>query len=748
MNSTKILSKTLIYLLVVFALSSSAAFASAKRLVNYTLSDVRVLYFYESQESIDWPTLFYLNREFGCRIDLVAVEESGFFGESVSSIPDQEIFLHIHSINQKDSLWAKQLLGTLFAKREPELIIFDKLSKEHPLHKVKSALLNHVSTSNSLFKIEKIFEFLSEPKQDKMNKLSVVNINRRELFYKYQEDIENYVPELFPWYNSSSYQFGTLAKYKLVKPGTGISRNQIEFLSGIDRFRLLAFLEDIIPKGPKRKIMQEKGKGFINNFNSFKNYPSDEKINDLIDGFREFSFLFDQYAKSNQDSVSQEFNSYLKRILEKAERATLSAVGLYWGSKIILRDSPHGTKLKFRLELSANSLLKLELKKLSFKPYWESEEIILESSPIHIIPHQSLVKEYLIEIDRKWLESNKPDSLLFIAEIGYRKNEIILKKSIPVWEKPDLQVYFEPDFHFIAPFGSLDIDRIVSSMFLRVLINKPANFSDSIKLSLTTPAGMFAGSYKSDHFLEKGTTRKTIQIPFTISNLFEKGVQLQTISLHVDGRTVALDTGLVRIASAEVDQKIKVGFLPDRSGMLEDILRMTNTGFQPLTNRTLLNYDLDAYDVILVGTGSLTSYPAFREIKGRLESYLRNGGSIVIMGQKEDWIPGLLPVALAPYKEFVTSSEIKNKISEAIILSKPYPISDKNLLSGFYKKIEVRPAIISPAEIVYVTGSGGALLSVSHFGEGQLIYCGLPLLEMISKLDIDAIHLFANILNY
>ncbi len=365
-----------------------------------------------------------------------------------------------------------------------------------------------------------------------------------------------------------------------------------------------------------------------------------------------------------------------------------------------------------------------------------------------IIPHQSFVREYLIDIDRERLEAQQPESLLFSAEIGYRKNEITLYKKLPVWETPNLEIKFDPDFRFILPFNGLDIDRIVSSLSIRVVITKPLNFSDSVKLTLTTPVGMFAGSYRSEHFLEKGTTRITFEIPFTISNLFEKGIQRQTITLHLDDKIVAIDSGLIRVASAEVDHKIKIGFLPDSSGALEDILRMTEAFIQPLTLRTLMNYDLDAYKVIVIGSGSLVDFKSAIMTKGRLEEYLKNGGSIVLLGQNQSWVHGLLPVSLAPYVEYVEKSEIKNMVDEARILSKPYPISDKSLFSGFFRKREVSPAIIAPAERVYVTNSGGTLLSVSRIGDGQIIYCGLPILEMISKLDIDAIHLFANILNY
>ena len=58
------------------------------------------------------------------------------------------------------------------------------------------------------------------------------------------------------------------------------------------------------------------------------------------------------------------------------------------------------------------------------------------------------------------------------------------------------------------------------------------------------------------------------------------------------------------------------------------------------------------------------------------------------------------------------------------------------------------PAVVSPAETVFETKSGSALLSVSRIGQGQVIYCGLPVLQLVAELNLDAIHLFANILNY
>jgi hypothetical protein len=89
-----------------------------------------------------------------------------------------------------------------------------------------------------------------------------------------------------------------------------------------------------------------------------------------------------------------------------------------------------------------------------------------------------------------------------------------------------------------------------------------------------------------------------------------------------------------------------------------------------------------------------------------------------------------------------------NRIPRANVLSKPHVIDEDELLADFTARRGVAAAIVSPAERVYVTPSGATLLSVSRIGEGQIIYCGFPLTEMISRLNLEAIHMLANILNY
>jgi hypothetical protein len=358
------------------------------------------------------------------------------------------------------------------------------------------------------------------------------------------------------------------------------------------------------------------------------------------------------------------------------------------------------------------------------------------------------VREYLVDIDRRHLQSRLPDSLIFTAELVYDKIVLPVRSAVPVRPTPDLDIRFEPDYHFVPPVARLDVDRVVSSMNWKAIITKPYEFAGQVTLNLETPHGVYAGAYRTQWDLEAGRTSQTVRIPFSVSNLFELGVQKQTITLLAGGQSVATDTGRIRIAACNIDETVNIGFLPDSSGKLEDILRLTQARHRPITDRTLVTGDLDAYQVIVFGPGAFREYPSLFDVKHRLEDYLRFGGSIVVLGQPGDWPEGILPVSLVPTSETIGIGQLSIRLPRARILSRPHQIDQPALLAYFERPRTSSPAIVAPAERVLVTDDGASLLSVSRLGDGQVIYCGLPLLEMVADLDLEAIHLLANILSY
>lgn len=58
------------------------------------------------------------------------------------------------------------------------------------------------------------------------------------------------------------------------------------------------------------------------------------------------------------------------------------------------------------------------------------------------------------------------------------------------------------------------------------------------------------------------------------------------------------------------------------------------------------------------------------------------------------------------------------------------------------------PALINGGAEIISAGEPGSYLTVFKDGDGYVTYCGLPLLEMAEKPDVEAIHLTANLLNF
>jgi hypothetical protein len=749
--SSQPMRKVLMYIALAFILTAALLYvpraASGSDLIKYSLCDIQVLYIFDEEQAIDWPTLYYLNDMYGCRIDLLAVRSASSFRHTIREVPDEEIYLHEYDLPENQLFWIDSLFADLFKKRRPDIVLLDESPSNRLCKALSEQIVNLPAFPSRLFNILKIYRRVSSG-EDTTGELSQVVLNSNELLTRYRQRMKDEIPYLFADYEPQAVSAARLTRYELVSDHTSKGTPEVDFISGIDHIRLTEVLEKRLPDGPKKQTLLKQANGFIADLTASQQAAGKARADLVIDGYKKLLDLASHKAFDDVLDSLPDFRPYLGDLLAKTEKAALGAVGLLWEGKIIVRDSSHGPKVKFRLSLSSNGPKEIELATVCFHPYWDTSAVTLDSFPTTILPHQSLVREYVVDMDASRLETDKPESLLFTTEISYGKLPLVLSRSLPLREAEDLRLVFAPDFYFVKPLPDLEVDRVVSSMDLKVVISKPRNYAKTVHLNLEPPRGLFAGAYRQEIELTSGSTVETVRIPFSISNLFELGIHPVIATLSVDNRVVAADSARVRIASCEIPEEVKIGFLPDSTGLLEDILHMTDAAIQPLTDRSLMTADLDAYNVIIIGSGSFRRYPSLPKIKRKFEDYVRFGGSIIVMGQTDDWPEGVLPIALAPMAESVDKSQISSAATEAGLLVQPYEISNSNLLASFDKRRQVNSAVVSPAGRVYQTDSGAALLSVSHLGEGQIIYCGFPLLEMISRLEIDAIHLFANILNY
>lgn len=723
--------------------------AAASSLVDYALSDIRVLYLFDRADRIDWPVIYYLNDEFGARVDLVSMHHRPGFRYARQALEEKEIYWHQFQIDENVPYQVDSAFSRVLGERRPDVVIFGEassLTTANILYAQAESFLSSLPPDTaSIFNILRVFQRLEANESEAKNK---VILSREELWQKYESRIRMELPRLSNRFSPNREMAERLALYTLVKKTSTLESLTPDFLSGLEQLRLEKLVASFGANGASSNVLTGHGRDFVSLFALSRRLTGQERAESLIKGYKKLLELNYELSRSETMGRSPELTAYIGRLLSRAQRAVLGEIGLEWQGKIIVRDSPHGPKLKFRASLSANGSNPVELSYVRFLPYWDESPTVLDSISRLIAPHQMYVREYGIDVDRRYLESEMPESLSFSAEIIYGRIPLTVTSALPIWEKPDLNISFEPGFTFVPPVARLDIDRVSQPLNWKVVITKPMYYHGNAKIELETPRGIFAGAYRQNIRLNKGRTTETIRIPFSVSNLFEPGTQKQVVSLLIGDRLIASDTAMIRIAESTVADTVSIGFMPDSLGQLEDILRMVAATHRPLTDRSLLTGDLDAYNVIAIGSGALRDYPSFRSVRGRLEEFVRQGGSLIVFGQPESWPVEALPLSLVPSMEKLTGERLLNRIPEARLLSRPYRISEKLLFSSLSSPQMLSAAVISPAEKVYVTPSGATLLSVTRIGSGQIIYCGLPLLEMISQLNIEAIHLLSNLLNY
>ena len=706
------------------------------------LSDLRILYLYDDPQSIDWPSLYYLNDWYGARIDLVTVKAGDTFIPRQASLEDAQIYAHSFILADSGARF-DLVLHSLSEYRYPDIILIGDVNSNKLAQSLSVYLTRLSNDSAKLFNVVKVFRAV-----DSLGRSIGVSVNGRELADRYRDRMQQDIPKLYPQFDLTRIGTQPMLHYELLANRLDEASARGDFLSGLGNNRLGSIIDKRLPDGAIKDALSKRVKTYFSMISLSTGAYGKKRAEHLLTGLQELRTLQQQARAEARLNETPGFAMYLDEQVGKLQRLALDEIGLKWEGRIIVRESPDGPRVKFVATLASDGPTEIELNEVRFEPYWDTTKVILDGEPKRIQPHQTFVREYLVEIDRQRLEAQQPESLLFSASLAYGRMPFNVVSSVPIWQAPDLSVAFVPEFLFIPPVPTLNVDKVVDSRTWKAVITKPPHFYGDVRLQLETPRGLFAGAYLTERQMEKGETSEIVRIPFTVSNLFELGIQPVTIALYTNGKMITSDTAIIRMASCQIDDKIKIGFLPDTTGLLEDILRMTGAGFQPITDRSLATADLDMYNLIVIGSGSFRDYPSLRNLKDRLTDYVRHGGSLVLFGQPLDWPESMLPVGFVPGEEKISGREVLNRIPNANALSKPYVVSDRGLLDLLERKQMLPSAVVSPAENIYVTPSGAALLSVSRLGDGQVIYCGLPLLEMVAQLNIEAIHLLANLLNY
>jgi len=744
--SMKTMKICLVIVAVVLCLIATAAANDLAGKIRAAQCDLRIFVPVLKPSDVQWSALLYLNRNFGAEVYVGVIHPAPVFGVDIKSSTDGQ--MHFVTIGRgpgmADSTLADSICSGLFDGIYPDLSIFaadgeaDSLTIMGILNRIRE---NSTIDSTSLTSFDRVFY------RGRESQAADVVLDDKEIYGRYMERAKE-LDSLFGAFGPLQYAPNRFRWYYIVDADPGRKDTSHDFISGFDTFRMPDIIQKRLGDGPEQKNML----GRLARFRSYiraaqKQRPfQPQQIQLLNSAYREIIWLLEKFTNGRHDPVRDALAKWARRIQHRTFLAVSEAVGIDWSGNLEIRKTPFGNVGKLILDVELTGAQKVELSYFRFHPYGK-QTIVVDSISQIIQPHQKFYREYPVDLSNIDMSAHFNDSLLFSIEVVIENVSLALYIPLTEYAEETVAIEFLPGFSFLKPFSQGQITTLAQPFDWQILISKPYGSELTGDLTIITPDGIVVGTYDEHIFMPVGMTRKYVSVFLAAGRSVGFDVKTVDARLEVGGQLIAATSAKVRVVRSEIKDTRDIGFIPDVEGRLEDFLRMAQASFQPFTPHSLIRASLDAYDLIIIGQDAESYYPVLRANRDRLRQFVENGGEVLILGQGIGW-PGDLfdfPLYSSRMTAFQTCSV---KAPNHTILKSPYEIRTGDL-NPLIKSAGVSyPAIISAGTEIISAGEHGSYLRVVKVGDGHVIYCGLPLLEMAGKLDVEAIHLFTNLLNF
>ena len=210
-----------------------------------------------------------------------------------------------------------------------------------------------------------------------------------------------------------------------------------------------------------------------------------------------------------------------------------------------------------------------------------------------------------------------------------------------------------------------------------------------------------------------------------------------------------------RKVDVKVAPNLRVGYIMGPGDLVPEALRGMAVTTQLLSNSDLASGDLSAYNVILVGIRAYSVRPELAKAQPRLDEWVRNGGTLIVQYQSNNF-PAPLPLSLGgrlPERVVDEQAPVKLLDPGASLLNYPNKITT----ADFDGWVEERghsfmetwdpgyTALTETADPGQDPQRGGLL--VTHPGKGTYIYVAYALYRQLPELVPGPYRILANLIS-
>lgn len=732
--------KNLLIVCLILGMAFCGASVSANTI--NLLTDIRVAYLYESAGQIDWPLIYYFAAENGCRVDLVSAGTGPVFKQLYHNSDRYNIISSRYLVNDTSSGLLDSLISITFGGELPDIVIFAGQFSDGTMRALENYLLNMEFDTSQVFYISKFYRRMTD-------------VEGRGVYLKSKQYWDAKYEEMVQMAEDAGLGVPVhdheeiYSIYDLIRDRTPVLGQKPAFLSGLDRFKFDRIVEKNIESMVQRSALAINRKNYVTFISDALKAQGNERIELLLKALQEAKKIRQTYYyQLGQVDATSLVARYIENGISSIVDAIFYEAKVDYRGNISMIETAEGRKFKFKAEINNNGYTSVKAGRLELRPAWSKQTTVVDSNWTDLLPNNTLIREYSIDAPRHQNDEGNDYSLQFIGHVLYAGKDIEFTYSAGAFERTGFSVEFVPDFLIIQPFPELNLDKLVESAYLKAIITKPADFAGAVDIDITVPPGVHIGAYEKRLELRTGQTAVEIKIPLAMTKSL--GIHRQEVIIHVSDKTGLLTSDIAYVRQAEFDLpgSLIIAVLADNNGLLEDILMQTDAVYKSLTDRYIKARELDYYNVVVIGSGTMDDPQLQPLLSDKLKTYLEMGGTVIVFNRPGQWGENLLPVSIVPSGSKTASKDFRAKTGNHPFFKEKYAVNVPDLLKRAADNYESRPAVVFPGERVIDAEEGATVLSETRIGEGTLIYCGLPLLEMIRNLDPDAIKLFANLLLY
>ena len=136
--------------------------ADAADRVDYVSTDLRALYVFDEPGSIDWATVYYLNDQHACRVDLVTLRRSGGFRVVRVDVPERELYLHTVYATGSEPDLVNRVMSDLYGSRRPDVVIIGEIAESSPTSEFRRQLLELPAAPDMMFDVARTYVYAGE----------------------------------------------------------------------------------------------------------------------------------------------------------------------------------------------------------------------------------------------------------------------------------------------------------------------------------------------------------------------------------------------------------------------------------------------------------------------------------------------------------------------------------------------------------------------------------------------------------